>query len=92
MIIFLGIISVVLLAGFVIDFKNHRMSTKQMVMASLIAAISFVLSLVQFVRYPQGGAFCFNIWENSWRNSRSCIRFIIFIRWTLCNTSSAIFT
>ena len=55
MIIFLGIISVVLLAGFVIDFKNHRMSTKQMVMASLIAAISFVLSLVQFVRYPQGG-------------------------------------
>ena len=49
------IISVVLLAGFVIDFKNHRMSTKQMVMASLIAAISFVLSLVQFVRYPQGG-------------------------------------
>ena len=55
MIIFLGVISVILLAGYIIDFKNHRMTTKQMVMASLIAAMSFVLSLIQFVRYPQGG-------------------------------------
>lgn len=55
MMIFLGIISVILLVSYVIDFKNNKMSTKQMVMASLIASISFVLSLIQIIRYPQGG-------------------------------------
>ena len=55
MTIFLGIISAIIVISYVIDFKNNRMSTKEMVMASLIAAISFVLSLIQIVRYPQGG-------------------------------------
>ena len=55
MTIFLVIISAIIVISYVIYFKNNRMSTKEMVMASLIAAISFVLSLIQIVRYPQGG-------------------------------------
>lgn len=55
MIIIIGIISAILIAVYIIDFKRNRMNTKEMVMASLIAAISFVLSLIQIVRYPQGG-------------------------------------
>ena len=46
MTIFLGIISAIIVISYVIDFKNNRMSTKEMVMASLIAAISFVLEAV----------------------------------------------
>ena len=46
MTIFLGIISAIIVISYVIDFKNNRMSTKEMVMASLIAAISFVLYVV----------------------------------------------
>lgn len=55
MIIFLGIISAIIVISYVIDLKNNRMNTKEMVMASLIAAISFILSLIQIIRYPQGG-------------------------------------
>lgn len=55
MIIFLGVISVIIIAAYIIDFRKNKMSTKEMVMASLIAAISFVLSLIQIVRYLQGG-------------------------------------
>ena len=40
MTIFLGIISAIIVISYVIDFKNNRMSTKEMVMASLIAASS----------------------------------------------------
>ena len=55
MIIFIGIISVVIIATYLIDFRKNRMTTREMVMASLIATISFVLSLIQIIRYPQGG-------------------------------------
>lgn len=55
MIIFLTILSAIIIISYLISFKNNRMSTKEMIMASLIAAISLVLSLIHIVRYPQGG-------------------------------------
>ena len=51
MIIFLGIISAIIVISYVIDLKNNRMNTKEMVMASLIAAISFILSLIHPVQF-----------------------------------------
>ena len=51
MIIFLGIISAIIVISYVIDLKNNRMNTKEMVMASLIAAISFILSLIQIILF-----------------------------------------
>lgn len=55
MVVIIGVISTALLLLYCADLKKHRFKTKEIVMIGLIAAISFILSLIQFIRYPQGG-------------------------------------
>lgn len=48
------IITIVLFYMYLKDAKN-KFNTKEMVMVAMFSAISFILYMIQFIRYPQGG-------------------------------------
>lgn len=52
--IILGI-SVVLLVLYLIDLTKHKLTIKMMTIISMCSAISYVLYLIEFIKYPQGG-------------------------------------
>lgn len=52
--IILGI-SVVLLVLYLIDLTKHKLTIKMMTIVSMCSAISYVLYLIEFIKYPQGG-------------------------------------
>ena len=49
------IISLVLLFMYEKDINKKKFSTKEIVMIAMFSAISFILYMIQFIRYPQGG-------------------------------------
>ena len=49
------LISIVLLGLYLIDIKKNRIDTKGMVMVGITCAISYVLYMIPFIKYPQGG-------------------------------------
>lgn len=55
MILLTGIISFILIAMYIVDVKRKRFTTKEMITIAMFSAISTVLSMIQFVKYPQGG-------------------------------------
>lgn len=55
MVILSGVISVLIFILYFMDLKKNPITTKQMVVISMMSSISFVLSLIRFIRYPQGG-------------------------------------
>ena len=55
MIIFIAIISAILFAFYFRDLKRNPITTKKMVVIAMMSGLSFMLSLIQFVKYPQGG-------------------------------------
>lgn len=56
MVIFATIISIVLMIFYVVDLiKNARFNVKSIVMIGMFSAMSFVLYLIEFIKYPQGG-------------------------------------
>ena len=48
------IITIVMFYMYLKDAKN-KFNTKEMVMVAMFSAISFILYMIQFIRYPQGG-------------------------------------
>lgn len=56
MVIFATIISIVLMIFYVVDLiKNAKFNVKSIVMIGMFSAMSFVLYLIEFIKYPQGG-------------------------------------
>ena len=55
MITIIGIASTIILILYLIDLKKNPISTKQMVVIAMLSAIAFILSLIEFIRYPQDG-------------------------------------
>ena len=55
MVIFIAIISAILFAFYFRDLKRNPITTKKMVVIAMMSGLSFMLSLIQFVKYPQGG-------------------------------------
>ncbi len=49
------IISLVTLFMYAKDINKKKFATKQIVMIAMFSAISFILYMIQFIRYPQGG-------------------------------------
>ncbi|KGJ50592.1 energy-coupled thiamine transporter ThiT [Paraclostridium dentum] len=49
------IISLVMLFMYAKDINKKKFSTKDIVMIAMFSAISFILYMIQFIRYPQGG-------------------------------------
>ncbi|MGG2466505.1 energy-coupled thiamine transporter ThiT [Paraclostridium bifermentans] len=49
------IISLVILFMYAKDINKKKFSTKEIVMIAMFSAISFILYMIQFIRYPQGG-------------------------------------
>lgn len=55
MVIFIAIISVIIFILYFRDLKRNPITTKKMVVIAMMSGLSFMLSLIQFVKYPQGG-------------------------------------
>lgn len=56
MVIFATILSIVLMIFYFVDLiKNARFNVKSIVMIGMFSAMSFVLYLIEFIKYPQGG-------------------------------------
>lgn len=51
----IGSISIVLIILYLIDLKRHKIKTREITMIGMTVAISYVLYMIPFVRYPQGG-------------------------------------
>lgn len=49
------IISLVILFMYAKDINKKKFSTKEIVIIAMFSAISFILYMIQFIRYPQGG-------------------------------------
>lgn len=49
------VISLVMLFMYAKDINKKKFSTKEIVMIAMFSAISFILYMIQFIRYPQGG-------------------------------------
>lgn len=55
MVIFCGIISIIIFLVYFRDLKRNPITTKQMVIIAMLSGLAFMLSLIKFIRYPQGG-------------------------------------
>ena len=53
--ILLIILCVILLGLYVIKMRNFKMSTKVLVTIAMCTAMSYILSCIPFIKYPQGG-------------------------------------
>ncbi|MBB6623671.1 energy-coupled thiamine transporter ThiT [Clostridium gasigenes] len=49
------LVSLILLSFYLIDIKNNRIDTKKIVMVGMTCAISYILYMIPFIKYPQGG-------------------------------------
>lgn len=49
------IISLAMLFMYAKDINKKKFATKEIVMIAMFSAISFILYMIQFIRYPQGG-------------------------------------
>ena len=49
------LVSLILLSFYLIDIKNNRIDTKKIVMVGMTGAISYILYMIPFIKYPQGG-------------------------------------
>lgn len=55
MAIIIGIASAIAFIAYFLDLRKNPINTKQMVVIAMVSAISFILSLIQFIKYPQDG-------------------------------------
>ena len=55
MVILVTILSVILMIMYFIDLRKEKFNIRTMVITAMFSAISFVLYLIQFIKYPQGG-------------------------------------
>ena len=55
----LGIVILIVSIGwfwlYLKDMKNRKLSTKEIVLIGMFSAMSYILSMIQFIKYPQGG-------------------------------------
>ncbi|CEI72351.1 energy-coupled thiamine transporter ThiT [Romboutsia hominis] len=55
----LGIVILIVSIGwfclYLKDMKNRKLSTKEIVIIGMFSAMSYILSMIQFIKYPQGG-------------------------------------
>lgn len=49
------LVSVVLFGLYLVDIKRNKLDTKSMVLVGVTCAISYVLYMIPFIKYPQGG-------------------------------------
>lgn len=49
------VICIIPLALYVLKMRKYKFKTKEMVVIAMFSAMSYILSLIPFVRYPQGG-------------------------------------
>ena len=54
--IIIGMIVIILLGLYGLDLVKNRLTTKQMVIVAMMAAVSFVLGMIKIVQLPQGGS------------------------------------
>ena len=55
MVVFIAIISVILFIFYFRDLKKNPITTKKMVIIAMMSGLSFMLSLIQFIKYTHGG-------------------------------------
>jgi thiamine transporter len=55
MIILVSIISIILLGLYALEMKKTKLTTKVMITISVMVAIAYVLYMIKFISYPQGG-------------------------------------
>lgn len=55
MVTIIGIASAIVFILYFIDLKKNPINTKQMVVIAMLSAVAFILSLIQFIKYPQDG-------------------------------------
>lgn len=55
MITIISLISILLFSVYFISLKKHRLLTKVIVATGICSAMAYVLYMIQFIRYPQGG-------------------------------------
>ncbi|AEB75279.1 energy-coupled thiamine transporter ThiT [Clostridium botulinum] len=48
-------ISILLLFSYALQLKKEKFTTKKMVIVSMFSGLSFILYMIPFVKYPQGG-------------------------------------
>lgn len=55
MIALVGVVCIVVLVLYILDFKRNKLDLKTMINVSMFSAISFMLYLIHIIKYPQGG-------------------------------------
>lgn len=55
MVTFIAIISMLIFLIYFIELKKSPITTKKMVLISIMSGLAFILNLIKFIRYPQGG-------------------------------------
>lgn len=48
-------ISIVVLIIYILEIRKERFTTKNMVTIAMFSGLSFILYMIQFIKYPQGG-------------------------------------
>lgn len=48
-------ISILIFAFYLKDLKNNKLKIRIMIPVAMFSAVSFILHMIQFIRYPQGG-------------------------------------
>lgn len=49
------LIFIIPIVMYVIKMKNYKFKTKEMVVIAMFSSMSYILSLIPFIKYPQGG-------------------------------------
>ncbi|PAB60009.1 energy-coupled thiamine transporter ThiT [Anaeromicrobium sediminis] len=51
----IGLLSVIFFAYYIMKLRKNKFDTRTMVIVSMFSALSYILYLIQFIKYPQGG-------------------------------------
>lgn len=49
------LVSVVISCLYLVDLKKHKLNIRTMVPIAMLTALSYILHMIQFIKYPQGG-------------------------------------
>lgn len=55
MIAIMSVIIAAIFIGFLVSLRKEKLTTKLIVVIAMFSAVAFILSLIKFIRYPQGG-------------------------------------
>ena len=51
----IGIVSVFLILLYLLDLRKNKFNTKTMIVIAMMSGLAFILNMIKFIRYPQGG-------------------------------------